>query len=572
MLEHQDLHRAGEVMRGLLEAMREDLWQISATSIDSWGRGLTPALNALYLAALGPSLRPSDQLRFRTATPVPSRPALTDTEVLQRARKVPSMFWPAWALRLSLSNEVYPRVLTPALACALLVVGSRTSLDGASQHLGGAIDGITVSRTLQMLNGQPFWPDMTTALARLADHLDSNSVPIDYQRRRNLDYRDLLPHELWVDICRRTGTPPSQGRREQIFRCRLFQRISGLPAEAAPGYRQEDEAPFRAETARAAIHQTPELAAELDRAAREFLTAGGIEAEPVTWQPPTTLLDGLDLPGLDPAPIDLPHLHDLIRRQKKSVQHAAAVFGTSIETIRYVLNEHPAPALPQDQATARATGATRRRARRELTREDFARLYSDEHQSLNQISAATGFSRKVLTALAHDYGIPLRDGPQDYQPRGTVDRDWLIEQYVHCHRTLPDLAREKGMSTSNMARWAKTHSIPLRPRGSASHNQALRAADEAGRAPRILRPALTGRGASERLSRFAAASAHPSLSASAAALGLNTFTLVAQINRIERELSGPLLVRAERGRPMTLTPLGKKVLKAIRKMQDNTMP
>ncbi|MEV7288181.1 LysR family transcriptional regulator [Streptomyces sp. NPDC093252] len=265
-------------------------------------------------------------------------------------------------------------------------------------------------------------------------------------------------------------------------------------------------------------------------------------------------------------------MHDLIRWQKKSVQYAAAVFGTSIETIRYVLNEHPAPVLPQDQATARATGAIRRRARWELTREDFARLYPDEHQSLNQISAATCFSRKVLTALAHDYGIPLRDGPQDYQPRGTADRNWLIEQYVHGHRTLPDLAREKGMSTSNMARWAKTHSIPLRPRGSASHNQALRAADEAGRAPRILRPALTGRGADERLSRFAAASAQPSLSAAAAALGLNTFTLVAQINQIERELSGPLLVRAERGRPMTLTPLGKKVLKAIRKMQDNTMP
>ncbi|WP_234016824.1 LysR family transcriptional regulator [Streptomyces sp. LaPpAH-108] len=128
------------------------------------------------------------------------------------------------------------------------------------------------------------------------------------------------------------------------------------------------------------------------------------------------------------------------------------------------------------------------------------------------------------------------------------------------------------MSTSNMARWAKTHSIPLRPRGSASHNQALRAADEADRASRILRPALTGRGTDERLSRFAAASAHPSLSAAAAALGLNTFTLVAQINRIERELGGPLLIRAERRRPMTLTPLGKKVLKAIRKMQDNTMP
>lgn len=74
------------------------------------------------------------------------------------------------------------------------------------------------------------------------------------------------------------------------------------------------------------------------------------------------------------------------------------------------------------------------------------------------------------------------------------------------------------------------------------------------------------------MSRFAAASPYPSLGAAASGLGLNTFTLVAQINRIERELGGPLLVRAERGRPMTLTPLGKKVLKAMRKMQDNTMP
>ncbi|MET9530114.1 LysR family transcriptional regulator [Streptomyces sp. NPDC006649] len=128
------------------------------------------------------------------------------------------------------------------------------------------------------------------------------------------------------------------------------------------------------------------------------------------------------------------------------------------------------------------------------------------------------------------------------------------------------------MSTANMARWAKTHNIPLRPRGGSSHSQVLRAIDQASRAPSILRPALGGQGASERLSRFAAASDYPSLGAAASGLGLNTFTLVAQINRIERELGGPLLVRAERGRPMTLTPLGKKVLKAIRKMQDNTMP
>ncbi|MGI5512974.1 LysR family transcriptional regulator [Streptomyces sp. CA-106131] len=205
-----------------------------------------------------------------------------------------------------------------------------------------------------------------------------------------------------------------------------------------------------------------------------------------------------------------------------------------------------------------------------MPKETLVRLYLDEHQSLNQIAALTGFSRSVLTALAHEYEVPLRDGPQDYKRRGTVEQDWLIEQYVHRRRTLSDLATEKGMSTANMARWANAHNVPLRSRGGSSHSQALRAIDQASRAPRILRPALGGQGAGERLSRFAAASAYPSVGAAASGLGLNTFTLVAQINRIERELGGPLLVRAQRGRPMTLTSLGRKVLRAIRTFQGDT--
>ncbi|MFF3873010.1 TniQ family protein [Streptomyces sp. NPDC001978] len=265
VLEHRDLHQAGEAMRGLLEAMREELWQISATSIDSWGRGLSPVLNAVHLAALAPSFRPSDQLRFRTVTTMPSRPNLTHAELTGRARNIPSTFWPSWAVRLTPSEGVYARVLAPVLASALLTIGSRANLDDAARHLGAVIDGVEISRILQLLNDRPQWPDMMNALVRLADHLDSNDIPIDYQRRRRLDYTSLLPHERWLDICRRTGTQPGQGRREQIIRCRLFQRISGLPAEAAPSYGKVGEAPFRAETARAAALQTPELAEELDR-------------------------------------------------------------------------------------------------------------------------------------------------------------------------------------------------------------------------------------------------------------------------------------------------------------------
>ncbi|CAG6398308.1 hypothetical protein SCOCK_690026 [Actinacidiphila cocklensis] len=39
--------------------------------------------------------------------------------------------------------------------------------------------------------------------------------------------------------------------------------------------------------------------------------------------------------------------------------------------------------------------------------------------------------------------------------------------------------REKGMSLANMARWARAHDIPLRPRGGASHDAALRLRDTA---------------------------------------------------------------------------------------------
>ncbi len=62
-----------------------------------------------------------------------------------------------------------------------------------------------------------------------------------------------------------------------------------------------------------------------------------------------------------------------------------------------------------------------------MPKETFTRLYPDEHRSLQQVAALTGFSRRVLTDLAKEYGIPLGDGPRDYKPRGTIDRDWLIE-------------------------------------------------------------------------------------------------------------------------------------------------
>ncbi|MFF4758790.1 hypothetical protein [Streptomyces sp. NPDC001292] len=96
---------------------------------------------------------------------------------------------------------------------------------------------------------------------------------------------------------------------------------------------------------------------------------------PITWQPPAMLLSGLDLPGSDPDHIDVPRLHQLVRQHKHPVQHAARVLDTSISAVRYVLDEHPAPAAEVTERSARSTVQIRQRARREVPKDVLARLY-----------------------------------------------------------------------------------------------------------------------------------------------------------------------------------------------------
>ena len=473
VLGQPEIQRARIVMRELVEAIREELWQVSTTSIGSWGRGISPVLRGVYLAALAPSLRPSDQLRHRTTSSLPTLPAAERAQINRRARKIPASLWPSWAVRLSPPDGAYPRTLAPALSSAVLLVGNRMDLDEVATRLGSATDGRTISRILQLLAGDPRWEAIAAAVTRVAVYLDDNDVPVDYQRRRRLDYSGLLPPRQWLDLCRRTGVSPGQGRRDKIARCMLFARISGLPVEAAPDFAATGEAYFRAETARFAAIRTPELSAALDETARSFLAIHRVRGEPVTWHPPLSLLSGLDLPGPDLSLIDVTRLHELVRERAHPVQYAE-VLGTTVDAVRVVLDEHPAPATPLTAAQARATGQVRHAARQALTEKEFRRRYGDQHQSLYDIAKQAGFSRQTLTRLAAEYGVALREGPQDYKRKGVIDRGWLLEQYVSCVRTLPDLAREKNMSTANMARWAHLHQIPLRPRGGASHDSFLR--------------------------------------------------------------------------------------------------
>jgi len=548
-LGEDNVSRAGAALRWLIDSGRRRGAAVNATTIHTWGRGTTPVLAAVQLAALDPFLKPSDRLRYRSSTCVPRPPGDTLTAA-RRARRTPTLLWPEWFARLALPRGHTPHH-RPALSGALQLVGTELRLSEAGRLLDSPVSGHGLSRILQLFAADSRWRGIYTALVRLAEYLDTCEVPIDYARRRVLDYEPLLADEDWSQLCRKTGTVPGV-RKAAVVRAVLFERISGLPASGAAF--AIDDSDFRARVAAFPTDLTPELAAELNTVASRFLRDHGIE-EPVHWHPPLSLLTGLDLPGADPSHIDIALLHRLIRDENQGLRKSAERLGTTIDAVRLVLETEPAP---RAQASVRPLDA----ARATINKDDLANLYHRQQLSLREIAGKVGVSRQTITRLAREYDVDVRTA--NLLPRVVVDRDWLYEQYVVHRRTLPDLARECGMSTANMARWAKTHEIPLRDRGGASHHATLCAPDRSRTAPKILRPALTSAGAWNRLHRFVAAAEFPTIGAAACALGSHQSTLNSQIHRLERDLGGKLLERAERGRPMALTALGAKVAQEVR--------
>ena len=230
--------------------------------------------------------------------------------------------------------------LRPALSVILLLVNSRLSLDEPARMIDSPVDGDAVSRVLQLLEKQDQWDIIRAALIRMADYLADHGVPVDYQRRRRADYSTLLPDTVWTQICRDTATPGPSPVRARIARCFLFERLSGQPTRTSP-WGLNDSA-LRNKTADFPRHLTPELAQALNEHAREFLTEQGID-EPLVWHPPKGVLDGRDLPGPDPATVDIADLHRVMTVDGIKLGTAAQRLNTSLDTVRYLLEAHPAP-------------------------------------------------------------------------------------------------------------------------------------------------------------------------------------------------------------------------------------
>lgn len=546
-----DIAAAGAALRGHITGARERGLAVSSSNV-GWGKRSTHLLTATQLVALGPLMKLSDQLRHRIGAAIPTRPSHDHNTVAAVAAKLPAVLWPEWSLRLAPPRMDYQRLCT-ALSSATLLVNTRLSWTQASAAMGREGTGHTLSQTLQQLQASPQWDDIRTAIVRLADYLfHTTDCPIDYRRRRTLDYSSLLTPPAWQRICRDVDIRTGHGKKARMARCHLYSLVSGVPARCAPGYVDTKE--FAAHLAAFPTLLTPRLVAALHDEARKFLEHHQVD-EPVTWHPPLDLMSGLRPPGVDLETIDTTQLHRL-SRQSLPLSVIAQRLDTSLDAVRYALTLYPSPDHMRSHGFRRAPVLTD--LAKELSATTLADLYQEQKLSLRDIAALYGAEHKVVNQLARQYGIELRPARRPRQHE-EIDRDWLYTEYIINRRPLPELAAEKGMSTTTMSRWANLHGIQRRAQGGPSHTATLNAADNA---PETLRPALRQIGGAQRLARFVAASDFPTVTVAAETLGLCQPVLHGQITRLEAELGGPLLDRAQRGQLMAVTDLGARVLEA----------
>ena len=326
ILNNPDVRAGGALIRTIHRARRPNLVQpVIASSIEDWGRGLSPVLEAIHLASIAPALRPTLQLRYRTATHFPRRPETDLSSARERAGKVPTIFWPPWTARLGTLDGYPPATLASALSVLLLTTGQEVMVKNAIEMLGSPIDPLTVSRVTRRLVRQQSWNDLSLALTRLSDHLDGQPVIIDYDRRRALNYEHLLPGRRWQEILVQSAAPAGLTRLIGVARSGLFRRISGIQHALPPPRTPSRAAQQRSRQAQFRRLASPETLAALEREAEHFLAGQGITDEPVAWSPPLHLLDGLRITGADRASkaIPLPHALDTYALSSESEQYQA---------------------------------------------------------------------------------------------------------------------------------------------------------------------------------------------------------------------------------------------------------
>jgi len=483
-------------------------------------RQLSAPARSRFLRALDPDLSPADRIRYRTGTPQAAIPDDPPGLLAARARAIPQLLWPDWAIRLMPARGFAPGPFRSAIAACLLLPGHPgRAISTAITALHAYRSALATGAVLRALAGGGH-DAVLTAISCLAGYLDTGGSPIDYQRRRDLIPAETITAGQWRQLCFGAAAHPGEARRHRDAQRYLFQLLTGAdlhdPRHALAFTSNYDYSRYHA----FAGTLPTGLRDALHRHAAALLHDLGI-GEPLTWSPPPGCCAGLDLPGPDPDDIDLDAIGRLIITQKLPVTEAAALLGTTGGHVRLALDRVPRPARQWGRSAAPLTWQRRQHARGILTREFFDREYITAGKNLRQLEADTGIPCRFLTRVAREHGISMT-GQLGPAPAG------------------PGHLPEQALTgTSSPAE-----------RGDHSPGDIRRAAADS--------PAGW-----LRLRRFQTAMTSPTIAAAATRLRICPSALSHQLRRLERDIGARLYQPATSRRPWRPTGRGAALLTAL---------
>ena len=368
----------------------------------------SPQMQELIAGAFGRTRRPAAILQSGAGELSPA----------ELAARLPAVMWPEWA-RVLAPQRAHSEIAAVALSAVAMLAGARLTRAAALELLDPGVKPSQVTLILRQVRE----PIALTAMRSLTAYLDDHASPIDYARRRALDYSEVLSGDEWLGVAEQFGVSPGGRRRLQFARVHLYREISGNRTSTAPAKYRLQTAPDRSCFSAFEASLPPEVGEALSGLGAAFLDRHGI-TEPATWSPPVPF-------------------------------GAAAARAASSETAT--------GSWPAARPAARAMMSG-------LTPEQAIAQYASG-RSLRDLAADTGVARQTVGRVLRQAGGIIR--PAHAQRRIVIGDEWLREQYEIYLRTIGDIAKEVGAGRTTVARRLRGAGATIRERGGASHAQVL---------------------------------------------------------------------------------------------------
>jgi hypothetical protein len=528
--------------------------------IDRW-RGCHPELLSRVLTTLDTQLRIHSRLSYGTTTAAPARPTRTAEHAAHRAAALPSLMWPAWAMRLIPATTTGTNrlgAMRAALAVMTLIPGTRLSHRNAVALLGDYTTTGSARSLLTLLPPEHLEPTILL-LHQLADILDTDPGPIDYTRRRKIftpaattvsrrAYATLARTNDWCHIMR--------GGRPHPLHLRILDHHLCLLLTGAPPRRLDR----RVDSAwNPLLLSLPAAVRDfVHDQARHLLRAHDID-EPVTWQPPPPQLPAAPWPGLDPSQIDpdqFAHAFAQHAMSRRPIARLAEATGLHHSHLQLYAQHHP---IDMPEPLWRSIADT---PPSNSDQQILHQLYHDQRLPIQQIahrSLRTPHQvRQELTAQ----GTTL---PRTRPRRVNLTREWFEQNYINTGKTVRATAREAGCSVTTLRLYARRFDIPFGV--TAPPHDPFADWSDYHKPPPHVAAAFAGPHGTTWIRQILAMAEHPTQRAAAATLGITEQLLGRHRQCIERaagiRIFNPWL-------RMTPTPEGREFLhhaaKALRRL------